>query len=92
MTFDMVAEPHAVLFCADGEIPGDRRDGAIDGCRGGACDAVCLAGSPGGCCSRIAYDAPSLGHGRWDHAPCTERYLCGGRPKLWKKISAIYLT
>jgi len=92
MTFDTVAEPHAVLFCADGEIPGDRRAGTIDGCRGGACDAVGLAESPGRCCCHIAYDAPSFGHGRRDQAPCTERYLCGGGLKLWKNTSAVYLT
>lgn len=64
MTFEMVAKPHVVLFYIDEEIPGDRRNGAINGYRGGAYDAVYLARSPGGYYYRITYDAPSLGYGR----------------------------
>lgn len=64
MIFDMVAEPHAVLFYADEEIPRDRRNSAINDYRDGAYDAVYLAKSPEGCGYRITYDAPSLGHDR----------------------------
>lgn len=79
MTFDMVAEPHAVLFRADGEIPGDRGAGIIDSCRRGACDAVGLASNPGGGCCRTACYAASFAR---DEAPCKEWHVRVGQLKL----------
>ncbi len=89
MAFNMIAETHAGLLCADGEIPGDRGAGAVDRRRGGACDAVGLAKSPGGGCCRIACDAPDFARGCWDEGPRKEWDLSAGRPKLRKNLSAI---